>query len=256
MTRSILHLIRTLDPERGGPVEFVRRMAVVHAQAGVHVKILTLDRNDPDWLRDLPASVVECGPGRGLYGFDPLLSAKMTAAARSNTAMVVHGLWQFHGLCASNVSRKLGVPYFVFPHGMLDPWFRKSDRRKHLKKQAYWMLAERRILRGAREVLFTSDHEARSAAATFWPAADYRSRIVPLGVSCAPTDVEPLRAKFFKVFPHLRGHRFLLFLGRLHPKKGCDLLVRAMADLRPPLDLVLAGPSSDPAHDERLRRSA
>ena len=156
--------------------------------------------------------------------------------------MVVHGLWQFHGLCAMRVSSKIGVPYFVFPHGMLDPWFKKSYPIKHLKKQLYWVLAERKVLEGAKAVVFTSENESRLAKVTFRPEAHYRPRILPLGVSGA----RGCRtcARHFYEFPHLRGRRFLLFLGRLHPKKGCDLLVRAMARIQPPIDLVLAGPIS------------
>ena len=54
----------------------------------------------------------------------------------------------------------------------------------------------------------------------------------------------------------MRGRRFLLFLGRLHPKKGCDLLVKAMARMRPPIDLVFAGPISNKEYVCKLKRSA
>ena len=56
MSRSILHLIRTLDPERGGPVTFLKQLSAVHAAMGVRVAILTLDRNEPAWVADLPVS--------------------------------------------------------------------------------------------------------------------------------------------------------------------------------------------------------
>ena len=141
MNRSILHLIRTMDPARGGPVEYLKQLAAVHTRMGIHVGILTLDRTEPGWIRDLAASVIECGPSKGTYGFDARLEVRLTEVARSFAAIVVHGLWQYHGLCASRVASKVGVPYYVFPHGMLDPWFKKSYPLKHLKKQAYWILA-------------------------------------------------------------------------------------------------------------------
>jgi glycosyltransferase involved in cell wall biosynthesis len=256
MNRSILHLIRTLDPERGGPVAFLKQLSAVHAAMGVQVAILTLDRNDPAWVTDLPAAVIECGPSRGTYGYNRRIEAKLTEVAGSFGTMVVHGLWQFHGLCALRVSSKTGVPYFVFPHGMLDPVFKKSYPVKHLKKQLYWMLAERKVLESARAVLFTSENELRLAKATFRPEANYRPRIVPLGVSKAPTDVEPLRETFLQSFPHLRGRRFILFLGRLHAKKGCDYLVRTMAEIQPPIDLVLAGPNASREYADYLKKSA
>jgi len=256
MSRSILHLIRTLDPERGGPVTFLKQVSAVHAAMGVRVAILTLDRNEPAWVADLPVSALECAPSRGSYGYNPSLGAILAELAGTFDAMVVHGLWQYHGLCAMRVSARIGVPYFVFPHGMLDPWFRRSYPLKHLKKQVYWVLAERRVLQGARAVLFTSKNELRLAKATFLPEARYRGRILPLGVEKSPADSDRLRELFLQEFPHLRGRRFLLFLGRLHPKKGCDLLVTAMARMRPPIDLVFAGPSSNDEYVSRLKRYA
>src|ERR1700739_542540 len=166
MNRSILHLIRTLDPERGGPVTFLKQVSAVHAAMGVRVAIVTLDRNEPAWLAHLPVSVLECAPSRGGYGYNPSLGATLAELAGAFDAMVVHGLWQFHGLCAMRVSARIGVPYFVFPHGMLDPWFRRSYPLKHLKKQVYWVLAERRVLQGAEAVLFTSKNELHLAKAT------------------------------------------------------------------------------------------
>jgi glycosyltransferase involved in cell wall biosynthesis len=256
MSRSILHLIRTLDPERGGPVTFVKQVAAVHAATGVRVAILTLDRNERHWLTDLPVSVLECAPSRGKYGYNPSLEARLVELAGTFDTILVHGLWQFHGLCAMRVSARIGVPYFVFPHGMLDSWFRRSYPLKHLKKQLYWVLAERRVLQGAKAVLFTSGNESRLAKATFLPEARYRGRILPLGVEKSPADPDRLGELFLKEFPQLRGRRFLLFLGRLHPKKGCDLLVRAMARLRPPVDLVFAGPISNKEYASKLKRSA
>ena len=256
MKRSILHLIRTLDPATGGPVEYLKQLAAVHTRLGVQVGILTLDRNEPGWIRDVAASVIECGPSRGTYGFNPRLEAKLTELAGSFETMVVHGLWQFHGRCASRVAAKVGVPYYVFPHGMLDPWFRKSYPIKHLKKQLYWILAERQVLEQARAVLFTSEKESRLAERLSGPEGiigvgssrwEFRKRR-PISERCA--------TRFRQKFPHLRTRPFLLFLGRLHPKKGCDLLVKAFAEFRPPIDLVLAGPGASPQYTAELKRFA
>jgi glycosyltransferase involved in cell wall biosynthesis len=256
MKRSILHLIRTLDPATGGPVEYLKQLAAVHTRTGVEVGILTLDRNNPGWLHDLAASVIECGPSRGTYGFDPRLEAKLTELAGSFETMVVHGLWQYHGRCASRVAAKIGTPYYVFPHGMLDPWFRKSYPLKHLKKQLYWTLAERKVLEQARAVLFTTERESRLAELTFRPKGNYRRRILPLGVPKVTSDIGVVRDAFLQKFPHLRNRRFLLFLGRLHPKKGCDFLVKAFAEIRPPVDLVLAGPGASSQYTAELKRFA
>jgi glycosyltransferase involved in cell wall biosynthesis len=256
MNIEILHLIRSLDPARGGPVEYMKQVAIAQKEMGVHASILTLDPPEPAWVRNLPVSVVECGPSRGTYGFNSSLERKLCEISGSFDAMVVHGLWQFHGVCAARAAKKTGIPYFVLPQGMLDPWFRRSAPVKHFKKQCYWILTERKVLESARRVLFTSPREANLARLTFWPRANYQDRIVPMGVPNAPADVESLREIFFKRFAHLRWRPFLLFLGRLHPKKGCDMLIQAMDKLNSPVDLVIAGPSEDPAFRARLQKAA
>ena len=256
MKIAILHLIRSLDPARGGPVEYLKQVAIAQKEMGVQTSILTLDRPEPEWIRNLPVSVLQCGSSRGAYGFNGSLERKLCEISGSFGAMVVHGLWQFHGACAARAAKKTGIPYFVFPHGMLDPWFRRSAPIKHFKKQLYWILTERTVLESARRVLFTSAKESRLARATFWPQANYQDRIVRLGVPSAPADVESLREIFFKRFSHLRQRSFLLFLGRLHPKKGCGMLIQAMDKLNSPVDLVIAGPSGDPAFRAKLQKAA
>jgi glycosyltransferase involved in cell wall biosynthesis len=141
---------------------------------------------------------------------------------------------------------------------MLDPWFKRTYPLKHLKKWLYWPWAEYRVLRDAAAVLFTSEEERRLARESFWL---YRcnERVVAYGTATPPTP-ENAREKFFNAFPQLRGERFLLFLGRLHEKKGCDLLLEAFVQSRDsfatPLHLVMAGPSFDEEYLRRLRQIA
>jgi len=256
MSVAILHLIRSLDPAAGGPVEYLKQVAKAQKAVGVDTAILTLQPSEPAWMVNLPGSVIDCGPSRGVYGFNRDLEQRLSGIAGSFKAMVVHGLWQFHGISAARATAKTGTPYFIFPHGMLDPWFRKEVPLKHFKKQLYWFLAERRILEGAKSVIFTSRQESERARATFWPPANYRPRIVPLGVPRPLAKLEQARETFFTRFPHLLGKSFLLYLGRIHPKKGCHLLIETMVRLRFPINLVMAGPSSDLTYLGKLKRTA
>lgn len=254
MTPSILHLIRTLDPTAGGPVEFLKLICEAHARMGARVSVVTLDvpAQECAW----PVSVIGCGPGAGSYGYHLGLTSKLRKIAKSFDLMVFHGLWEYSSVSGANVARRESIPYFVFPHGMLDPWFKRAFPLKHLKKQFYWLLFERHILQRAKSVIFTSESESRLAAETFLPRTNYRKVVIPLGVRSPEGDREELRRLFLERFPHLKEKRFLLFLGRLHPKKGCDLLIEAFSRLHPPLDLVLAGPKSTSEYLEHLQRMA
>ena len=99
-------------------------------------------------------------------------------------------------------------------------------------------------MRDAAAVIFTSEQEKTEARQSFWL---YRARekVSPLGIDPPSPSRQQTNGPFFEAFPQLRQTRLLLFLGRLHPKKGCDLAIDAFAALAhhdPALSLVMAGP--------------
>jgi glycosyltransferase involved in cell wall biosynthesis len=127
---------------------------------------------------------------------------------------------------------------------MLDPWFKRTYPLKHAKKWLYWPWADYRVLRDARAVLFTCEQEKLLAPQSF---ALYRAHAVVTGLGTTPPPPGVNASLFLDRYPELRGKRLLLFMGRIHPKKGCDLLLEAyaatMAQDRA-WRLVFAGPDS------------
>jgi hypothetical protein len=75
MTLSMLHLIRTLDPAAGGPVEFLKLICEVHTRMGARVAVATLDDPAGEW--GWPVAVIGCGPGAGSYGYHAGLARKL-----------------------------------------------------------------------------------------------------------------------------------------------------------------------------------
>ncbi|MGC2605966.1 MAG: glycosyltransferase, partial [Silvibacterium sp.] len=110
----------------------------------------------------------------------------------------------------------------------------------------YWPI-QYPVLRHAKSVLFTSTLESELAPKSFWPNK-WTSLVVPYGTNEPPSDTEAQREAFQNLLPQLAGRRFLLFLSRIHEKKGCDLLVEAFASVaaqNPKVDLVIAGPDTN-----------
>jgi glycosyltransferase involved in cell wall biosynthesis len=240
-------VISSLDPAGGGPVEGVRRLSDVATRRGHRVEIATLDALGSDWRQSFSCPVHELGPGRlGNYRYAPRFTQWLRGNARRFDAVVVNGLWQYHGLATRAALHGTGVPYFVFTHGMLDPWFRRQYPLKHAKKWLYWPWGEYRVLRDARAVLFTCEEERRLARLSF-PLYRANEHIVPYGTPGAGGDARAQRERFDTLHPALRDKRILLFLGRIHPKKGVDLLIEAfgaVAQCDPLLHLVIAGPDT------------
>lgn len=240
----LLHVIASIDPRGGGPIEAVRLASAVLADAGHASEVVTLDAPDDTAIAALPARVHALGPSRGRYAWNAALSSWLDAQLPHFDAVLVHGLWQYCGLATRHAARRCGTPYFVFAHGMLDPWFNRAFPAKHAKKWLYWRAAEARVLRDARAVLYTCEEERRLAAGAFRPYRAHEA-IVTLGTTVPDVDLEAARAAFLAAHRCLAGRRILLFLGRLNPKKGCDLLIDAFARIareHPDVDLVFAGP--------------
>ncbi len=242
----LLHVVHTLNPDRGGPSESVRMFVRAHLRAGNEVEVATLD--DPSdaaatstYQKLLGCPVHPNGPGKSNYGYSRRLYQWLQENFHRFDGVIVNGVWQYHGVAVRKAiaGRK---PYVVFAHGMLDPYFMERYPLKHLKKLVYWILQEHRNLNRAQAVCFTSDEEKRIAAVGF-PFARFRRVVVPYG-SMGPTgNPEELKTAFFDAWPQLKGKPYLLFLGRIHPKKGCDLLLEAFASTADAeMQLVMAGP--------------
>lgn len=245
---KILHVLPSLDPEGGGPMEGVRRLGAHLIQAGHEVSVVSLDDPREPYLQGLELTVIALGPSQGRYIYNRKLVPWLKEHAGVYDAVIVNGLWNYHAFGTWRGLKSSGVPYYVFTHGMLDPWFKRAYPLKHVKKWLYWPWADYRVLRDARAVLFTSEEERLQARKSFW-LYHAKERIVKYGTHPPPPEELPLREAFLSAYPNLRNRRRLLYLSRIHKKKGCDLLIKAFRSIAhqdATLHLIMAGP--DPTH--------
>jgi glycosyltransferase involved in cell wall biosynthesis len=252
----LLHVIASVDPAHGGPIQNALRLSEIWHRQGHSVEFATLDAADAPYLDEVGSPVRALGSlgardrnGGALslwerFAYSSELAPWLRRHAGDYDAIIVHSLWNYSTLAARRALIGGTTPFFMFPHGCLDPWFKRAYPLKHLAKQLIWPVSEGVLMNRAAAVLFTTEEERDLAANAFWP---YRIKadLVPYGSVDAPDRPAQQIAAFHAALPALRQRRYLLFLSRIHRKKGCDLLVKAFASLafeHPTLDLVMAGP--------------
>lgn len=253
---KILNIICSLDPSHGGPMEGATRLASIWNEQGHEVDFATLEHPAARYLKKFPHNVFALGQ-QGLassengpvsfwrrFGYSPRLVPWLRENLRNYDVAIVHGLWNYSTVAARRTLVAQSIPYFVFPHGCLDPWFKRANPRKDFAKRVLWPISEGVLMNNANAVLFTTEAERDLADNAYWPWK-ITPEVVGFGSSDVSGDAINQVAAFRSLLPALGERPYLLFLSRIHPKKGCDLLVEAfarMGDEHQKYDLVIAGP--------------
>jgi glycosyltransferase involved in cell wall biosynthesis len=249
---AVLHIIATVDPASGGPIESLLQYARQRRDGDPETHVVSLDAPDAACVRAFPLTLFTCGSSKprsrtpwGHYGYQPALVRWLRAHVHDYQAVIVHGLWNYTAMAARGALVGAGVPYAVFTHGMLDPWFRKTYPIKTLVKQAFWLFCEGPLLNNADAIFFTTEDERLTSRDAFYPYR-VKEQVVGLGIADVAGDPVAQIATFRAGLPALGDRRYLLYLSRIHPKKGIDMLIAGFAELardHPDCDLVIAGPN-------------
>jgi len=241
----ILHIVGSISPAAGGPTEAIR-MLIEHAPPGYTSEVVTLNDPAEPFLASFPFKITALGSSKKSW-YVPALTRWLKANRDRFDGVMLHGLWEYTGVA---VLRSIAghKPYVVFPHGMLDPYFKRAFPAKHAKKWIYWLLNDYWLLRRAFRVLFITQIEADLAKQSF-PLHQWTPMVTALGAEPPLTpqtsNSQSSTEAFYRLCPTVREKQFLLFLGRIHPKKGPDLILKAFAAIArqaPSLHLVMAGP--------------
>ncbi len=253
------HVTGTLDPAAGGPPMVVSRLASAQAALGHEVFVLCHARRaELDEVKQklgaIPGfakvQVRGLGAPRQTAGVCPCAIASTSRWIRNQHLDIVHlhGVWEPLLRLSARLAAHAHVPYVVAPHGMLDPW---SLHQSRWKKQLALHLGYGRMLRAA-AFLHVLNADEQALLPTRWTPEHCVT--LPNGIFLDEVQPLPPAAAFRARVPALGGKPYILFLSRLHYKKGLDRLAGAFALLAhdlPDVHLVVAGPDGGAEQDFR-----
>ena len=240
----ILHVISSIDPASGGPAEGLKQLSHIYNSGGHEVHVATLDSPEAVKRFSFPAPVIGLGPGAGIYGYTPRAVPWLKEHISSYDVVFINCIWQYNAIAAYRALEHTNTPYGVFTHGMLDPYFKRAFPLKHIKKSIYWHLFLQPVLKNADAVVFTCEEEKILARESF-SRYKVRERVLNYGIFGPDLDLANASGEFLAKWPNLRGKRLAITMGRIHPKKGINILIEAFAKSlarNPEWELVIAGP--------------
>jgi len=258
---KVLHIIPSVGTLRGGPSIAVRTIAKGLLNHGVSVDVATTDDNGPGQLGvPLGRPIVEEGvtywyfPRQAsLYTVSWPLSRWLDSHVSNYDLVHIHALFSFAATAGAFWAARRGVPYLVRPLGVLNTW---GIRNRHpFLKRLSLCLVERKVLAHAAAAHFTSEKEKCEAELV---APCTRSVVIPNPVATIEVDRHPPTGMFLSRYPELFGKRVVLFLSRVDPKKGMELLLCGFAKFRvtcADVVLIVAG-NGDERFVARLREQA
>lgn len=243
-TMRICQVVASINQEVGGPAHSVTNLAVALSRQQIVSHLFTLDYQrhgeqipSPEVkLHSYPAPLLT----RCLRGLHPESSRALQQLAATELDLIHnHGLWMFPNLYARQAAVRNHRPLIISPRGMLEAW---SLRNSWFKKLPAWRLYEFENLKRATAFHATSTQEVTSIR-----QLNFRQPIalIPNGVDLPDLQQQPERDVLIQQFPELANKYWLLFLSRIHPKKGLDNLLHVwqnLADQFPDWHLLIAGP--------------
>lgn len=246
---NILIVIPYVGPIYGGTSKVVRELAQGFSNLGITVDIITTNANGSGKL-DVPLNVwIEEEYYRVQYfpcwhRYDLIFSSSLIGWLFNHLSDydLIHTNTVFAPLVLLThwICKLHKVPYIMTPHGMLEPW---ALSYKSWKKHFYYALFEKPALQQSSAIHVLANSEANNLKSLGFQ----HTIVVPNGIHLQEFEILPEPELFYQKFPATRNKTIILFLGRIDPKKGLDLLAPAFAKVHqkfPHTHLVVAGPDS------------
>ncbi|SDD62436.1 Glycosyltransferase involved in cell wall bisynthesis [Mucilaginibacter pineti] len=265
---KVLRVVSSMNPSLGGPSQGIRNSIPELKKLGVENEVVALNNPDEPFLTKDDFVIHALGEHKGPWWYNANLLPWLKQNLCNYDAVIVHGLWLYHGYAVNKALKFLKknnigpVPrVFVMPHGMLDPYFQKAAGRKlkAIRNWLYWKFIEGDLINNVAGVLFTTQDELSLAKQSFTPYKPQKEINVGYGIVSPPAYSLLMKEAFSEKCSQInKNEPFLLFLSRIHEKKGVDLLIDAYASILSDENavlpnLVIAGPGLDTSYGLQMQ---
>ena len=227
---NVLHVTPSMSPSWGGPGIVVSELTSELARQGIHCEIVTTHghrvgtgqvSNPGVFVYSFPTGL----PARFWTGYSKEISRFVNDRAASFDLIHIHEIWHYPGYAAFCAARKHKLPFILTIHGELSDW---GLQQKALKKRIYRQCLLDRMLReaGALHAITSAEKDQVNKLGFKTPVV-----VAPNGIEPSTFETLPSPHRLIQRFPKLKGKRIVLYLGRLHPKKGLDMLARSFSSI-------------------------
>lgn len=244
---KILHITASMSSEWGGPTKVVAELTEKLVEKGIEITIFSPFRQGEELKVVKPKGVKlrlfhQSFIDKLWTSYSLELQRAIQKEVNNFDIIHIHEIWHYPHYIAYRAAKKAGKPYVITIHGALDPWCLNY---KSFKKKIYSLLIQKRILKESNVIHAITNEEVRQIENFI---SNKKITMIPNGINPEDFTNLPFRKELEKLYPKLIGKKVLFFLGRIHPKKGLDLLVKVFGIItreRDDVRLLIAGPDSD-----------
>lgn len=238
--KKILRIITTLNTTIGGTARIAIDQSNELAKRGYDIDVLTLDKKKTYQNEKYFFKLINLNTNKKKNIFSITFLIWILKNWQKYNIFLIDGIWEFSTIVARLILKN---KYYIFLHGQIDPYF-SSEFFKKIKKIFYWNLIEKKNLINSRSVILSGKAESKMFKNTFVNTKDIQTKTINYGITkFSFFNLRKIKSKINNKYKNILNKKYILFIGRIHPKKGCDLMLEALEKIKIPNNyyIIIAG---------------